>query len=139
MFRQGLEYTERVNRIRNALTGIGVSNIYNFTAIDLQGKIKIEGLEELMLSTWSMMQHLMTYLKGIECDYEPGAKVDELPEAIADMARYIAPNSTNSFFISHETEAMERVSRAAYAWLKAFRMLKGQETILPEAFGWDIN
>lgn len=129
VFRNSYQYKVRMDRVKRSMRGIGVSNFHTFKATDLTSNINVDGLEELMLATWSMIQHLMTYLKTIKCDYEGGAKIDNLHISVEKLIPFIEPNHIGQHFVTDEAEAMEKVSRAAYAWLKTFRMLKGRDEI----------
>lgn len=139
MFREELEYTECRSRVKKALKGIGVNNFRTFKASELYGKVQIDGLEELMLSTWSMMKCCMKYLKALPSGYEGGFVIGDFYLSIENIMKYIEADNPGEHFVCHEAEALEKVSRAAYAWLKALRMLKGQDRLPPEAFGWGIE
>jgi len=128
MFRDEIGYIDRIDRITAALVGIGCK-IYNFDPNDLIISIKINGLEELMLATWSMNKYIRDYLKNINSGYEPGHKVGDLYTAVGRLIKYCQPIPDGKYYyVSDEAEDMERVSRACYAWMKNFRMLKNQKT-----------
>lgn len=138
MFRQEYKYSVMMKRFNKALIGIGVYSKHNYRASDLIGNLKIEGLEELMLAAYVLMKHLREYLSHINVDVEEGYKIIDLYAAIGEVLKYTYPvDCTDQYYISHEANAMEQISRSAYAWLKSFRMLKNQKHL--KAFAWDDN
>lgn len=136
MFRHQLEYLNLIDRIKTALIGVG-AKWNNYKPEDLIHCIHVEGLEELMLATWAMNKLIVKYLKRIDSEYQNGHKIIDLYTAIGNLVGFLKSPMTNPSFLSDEAAAMEQVSRACYAWMKSFRMLKGQK-IAQEAFGWPM-
>lgn len=135
MFRHQLEYLELIDRIKTALIGIGCK-WSNYKSCEFINSVHVEGLEELMLATWAMNKFIVKYLKKIEVDYKGGHKIIDLFNAIAALVKLLRPEQNNSF-LSDEAAVMEQVSRACFAWMKSYRMLKGQK-IPARAFDWPI-
>lgn len=136
MFRDQLKYLEIMDRIKAALIGIGIAKISSYNTVELAKVIKIDGLEELMLATYAMNKLIVKYLKDNDMSYTGGHRVGDLYTAVQRLVHFVKPPSKNHHFLSDEAEATEKVSRACYAWMKNFRMLKGQK--IDNAWAWPM-
>jgi len=68
------------------------------------------------------MKFLRQYLRYISCDFVEGLKVPDIYTAIHNAVLITDP-SKRGIPLAEEADRMENVSRAAYAWLKSFRIL----------------
>jgi hypothetical protein len=113
MFRENPFYIKLLARFDKAIRQVG----WEGDAASLVSSINVNGLEQVMLTSYRMTKYLRKYLKHIGAKYDEGYKVPDLYTAI-ERAMKITDGSTKTAYIDTEAIYMEGVSRAAYAWLK---------------------
>lgn len=111
-----------MQRLHKALAGIGLEN----DDVDaLVGKINVNGVEELMLSSYSMMSYIRDYLKDIGMPYEEAHKIPDLYVALHLAILTIDKTKSKSGYVmlKEEADKMEFVSRACFCWLRVYKKL----------------
>lgn len=120
IFRHGIGYAELLQKFERALEDVWPRAFLD----DECDKIstKPEHLEQLMLTSYRLLKYIRVWLKRKRIDYTEGHKLPILSGAIENVVNIISVQKHCTLAV--EASALEQVSRACYAFMKHYRMLK---------------
>ncbi len=136
MFRESTTYKGLLADFNTAVKKVGCEdgNVGN-----LIGRLDVDYLEDLMIASYKLMKHLREYLRNsLKTNYIEALRVPDFFTALEKAIEIVKP-SVNQQFVSVEADRMENISRAAYAWLKSYRLLSTTKLPSNEPGYWLVS